>query len=217
MAEQPAARETARTRRDWNAVAAVIAALIGLLALAVSGYTAWLQRQQVRAEVWPYLQTGISPSRQEVSLSNKGVGPATVEWVEMLVDGKPVRSWSQAFDALGLPDLRNTPYSTINGVVISPGESIQQLGFRDADAFARFYAQYPRIELSVCYCSALDECWLYDQGEDAIEKRSRPVAECPAIDADAFIDNLLMEPEAMTGVSRKRSADAETSAPAEAD
>jgi len=44
-----------RRRRDWNGVSAVIAALIMLPALCVSGYTAWLQRQQVRAQVWPRL------------------------------------------------------------------------------------------------------------------------------------------------------------------
>ena len=47
-----------RRRRDWNGVSAVIAALIGLLALLVSGYTAVLQQQQVRAQVWPYIETG---------------------------------------------------------------------------------------------------------------------------------------------------------------
>lgn len=217
MADPAATEGVHPRRRDWNAAAAVIAALIGLLALCVSGYTAWLQRQQVRAEVWPYLQTGISPSRQDISLSNKGVGPATVKWVRMLVDGEPVRSWPQAFDALGLPDLRHTPYSTINGVVISPGESIQQLGFRDTRAFARFYEQYPRIELSMCYCSALEECWLYDQGEDAIDLRTRPVPACPAPGADAFIDNRLMDTEAMPRVPQDGAAGAETSAPARAD
>ncbi len=32
---------------------AVIATLVGFLALCVSGYTAYMQRQQVRAAVWP--------------------------------------------------------------------------------------------------------------------------------------------------------------------
>jgi len=32
---------------------AVIATLMGFLALCVSGYTAYMQRQQVRAAVWP--------------------------------------------------------------------------------------------------------------------------------------------------------------------
>jgi len=179
-------------RKDWNALAAVIAALIGLLALCVSGYTAWLQRQQVRAEVWPYLQPGISPSQRQATLSNKGVGPATVRRAKVFVDGKPRHSWPEVFDALGLRDLRDTPVSTINGVVISPDESIQQVSLRDQDAFARFYAQYPRIQMALCYCSALDECWTYDEREQRVEARRQAVAVCPAVDADEFVDNRLL-------------------------
>src|SRR6185312_15580863 len=74
-------------RREWDGVAAVIAAFVGLLALCVSGYTAYLQRQQVRAQVWPYLETGISSSKRGVSLSNKGVGPAIIRSAQVLVDG----------------------------------------------------------------------------------------------------------------------------------
>ncbi|HZW19554.1 hypothetical protein [Luteimonas lutimaris] len=177
--------------RDWNAVAAVIAALIGLLALAVSGYTAWLQRQQVRAEVWPYLQPGISPSQHNMNLSNKGVGPASVQRVTLYVDGRPQRDWPHAFDALGLPELRDTAASTINGIVLSPGETIQQITLRDADAFARFYRQYPRIQLRLCYCSALGECWIYDERERSADTRRQAIAACPAIGADEFIDNRL--------------------------
>lgn len=52
---------------NWDAVAAIIAAFIGLLALLVGGYTAYIQRQGVqteitgvRAQVWPYLEIGDS-------------------------------------------------------------------------------------------------------------------------------------------------------------
>lgn len=46
------AREPAHaTRYD-----AVVATFIGVLALLVSAYTAYTQRQQVRAQVWPYVE-----------------------------------------------------------------------------------------------------------------------------------------------------------------
>jgi hypothetical protein len=190
MSKKPLEPRPSR-HRDWNALSAVIASLIGLLALCVSGYTAWIQRQQVRAEVWPYLQTGISPSQREMNLSNKGVGPATVKRVKMFVDGKPQRGWPEAFDALGLGDLKDTPASTINGVVLSPGESIQQINLPKTEDFARFYERYPRIQLAICYCSALDECWMYDEREKSAESRRQPVAACPAADPDDFGDRRL--------------------------
>lgn len=54
---------------------AVIATLIGLLAVCVSAYTAYMQRQQVRA-VWPILEFGYSNHPDiHFTLANKGVGP----------------------------------------------------------------------------------------------------------------------------------------------
>jgi hypothetical protein len=43
--------------REWEK-GAVIASCIGWLALVVSGYAAWIQRQQVRAQVWPNIVLG---------------------------------------------------------------------------------------------------------------------------------------------------------------
>ena len=47
--------EQTETRRA-SRYDAVIATFVGFLALCVSGYTAYMQRQQVRAAVWPILQ-----------------------------------------------------------------------------------------------------------------------------------------------------------------
>jgi hypothetical protein len=52
----------------------MIAALVRLCALAVSGYTAYMQRQQVRAAVWPILEFDGSNHRTCFMLTNKGVG-----------------------------------------------------------------------------------------------------------------------------------------------
>jgi hypothetical protein len=49
---QREAAPVGKRRRDWDAFAAVIASFIGFLALAVSAYTAYVQRQQLRAQVW---------------------------------------------------------------------------------------------------------------------------------------------------------------------
>src|SRR5262245_29368999 len=45
-----------KERRGATRYEAVIATLIGLLAVCVSAYTAYMQRQQVRAAVWPILE-----------------------------------------------------------------------------------------------------------------------------------------------------------------
>ena len=71
---------------------------VGLLALCVSGYTAYLQRQQVRAQVWPYLEPGISGSKRDVMLFNKGVWAGHhPQREDLLVDGKPQPNWNRPF------------------------------------------------------------------------------------------------------------------------
>lgn len=186
----PAPKKTA----DWNSLAAVIAALIGLLALGVSGYTALLQREQVRAEVWPYLQPAmtIEHGRLVVSIENKGVGPALVGGLRVYVDGQARRNWSEVFDALGLADLRDTRASTVNNIVIAAGETIEQIAFVDASAQRRLLGEYGRIARVLCYCSTLGDCWLLDERPRGPEHRRMQVEECPARGPDEFIDNELV-------------------------
>jgi hypothetical protein len=175
----PAASEPARRLRDWNGLSAVIAALIGLLALCVSGYTAWLQRQQVRAQVWPYIESGLSQSGRYVLLANKGVGPARIETVQMFVDGRPHPDWNSIFATLGLHYDPPPPYSTVHGIVISAGGIVQQLAFRDEAQFRQFDPLYARLDVAVCYCSSLGECWQLDEREADGTKQRRSVEACP--------------------------------------
>jgi len=179
--------EAPRRARDWNALSALIAVLIGMLALTVSGYTAWLQRQQVRAQVWPYLEPAVSKATRDVWMVNKGVGPAIVHRVQLTVDDRPQRDWRSAFDALGIEKL--PPSSTLSGVVVAPGEKIRQLVFQDLAEYQAFMKQYQRIALRVCYCSALGECWVMDQRQQDVTRQREPVEVCPGPSDQDFIDN----------------------------
>jgi hypothetical protein len=180
-------------RREWDGVAAVIAAFVGLLALCVSGYTAHIQRQQVRAQVWPYLEPGLSGSKREVILFNKGVGPAIVRSVQIYVDGKPQRNWDRVYATLGLKLAQRPPYSTINNIVISPNDHIDQVVFQNVDDFNLYSKQVDRVEKRLCYCSTLNECWMHDEREKDPSRVYREVDTCPAKSADDFIDNEVAE------------------------
>ena len=176
-------------RREWDGVAAVIAALVGLLALCVSGYTAWLQREQVRAQVWPYLETGISGSKHELTLVNKGVGPALIRSVQIYVDGKPQHNWDAVYAALGLKFEHRPPYSTVNSIVLSAGERISQVVFRDTDDFNLYAAQATRVAMWLCYCSTMNECWMRDEREKDPARVFHGTDACPARGPTDFIDN----------------------------
>src|SRR5881397_1794097 len=83
---------------------AVIATLVGFCALCVSGYTAYMQRQQVRAMVWPILEFDSSNDPNiHLTLANKGVGPAIIRHVVVKVNDQPVTNWTQALEKLAGP------------------------------------------------------------------------------------------------------------------
>src|SRR5262252_229744 len=79
----------------------LIATVVGFLALCVSGYTAYMQRQQVRAAVWPILEFDTSNGPDiHLTVANKGVGPAIIRHVIVRVDDQPVKNWNDALDKL---------------------------------------------------------------------------------------------------------------------
>lgn len=175
--------------RHWDAFAAVVAALIGFLALLVSGYTAYVQREQVRAQVWPFLIIGYADPDRSIIVLNKGVGPAQVRSVEVLVDDRPQRSWSEVLAALGLDtDRENLKRSTVNGNVMTAGERIEMIQLPDAESYERFrVAAQKRVKISICYCSTLGECWVRDR--KVRDQTSMQVDACPASSPERqFID-----------------------------
>src|SRR5579864_9348202 len=96
---------------------AAIATFVGFLALLVSGYTAYIQRQQVRAQVLPILEYGTSNAPLRLSLANKGVGPALIRHVVVTVDDEAVADWDAALLRLLGPGKYNRSQSQIGSRV----------------------------------------------------------------------------------------------------
>lgn len=176
-------------QRNWDSVTALIAAMIGVLALLVSGYTAYIQRQQVRAEVWPTLLIGFYDPEFAVGVHNKGVGPAIVGSIQVWVDGQPARNWNAILQALGLP-AEGIGISTLDKTVISPGERVLAIRMADAASYQAFRDKLSsRLNTEVCYCSTLGECWLYSDRTATRKPRLSAIGQCPVVpDGQAFED-----------------------------
>ena len=158
----------------WDALAAIIASLVGLLALIVAGYTAYVQRQQVRAQVWPYLISGNNDLTQSLVVNNKGVGPAVVRTVQLWVNGKPQSDWNRVVANMGLPP-HQFFQATINHDVLSPGEELQIIRFPEKALWQRFKtAASNRMAMDICFCSTLGECWI-SSNKNLIEPPSMPL------------------------------------------
>ena len=157
----------------------IIVTLIGLSALFVSGYTAYVQRQQVRAAVWPILEysTSNEPTIRFI-VENKGVGPAIIRDVIVRVDGEPVRTWDNALQKLAGPGTYNYTESTISGHIFSAGESLTVLIPKNSDGTPlsrdksgplanTLDKERGRVAVEICYSSTLGECWTLRSGANS--------------------------------------------------
>jgi len=148
-----------------------IVTLIGISALFVSGYTAYVQRQQVRAAVWPILEYGTSNEPKiRFTIDNKGVGPAIIRNVIVRVDGEPVRNWQAVLQKLLGPGDYKYTQSSIGGHTFSAGESMDVMVPHNFDGspllfdksnelWSKLNKERSRVELEICYSSTLGNCW----------------------------------------------------------
>jgi len=179
-------------QRNWDGLAAIVAALVGFLALGVSGYTAYIQRQQVRAQVWPWLVAGNNDLEHSIEVLNKGAGPAIVANAQVFVDDKPQPTWDAVLDALGMPRPHPFQQSTINPNVLTPGERVTIIKFPEDDVWKQFRAEATkRVAMNICFCSTLGDCWMYSDhrpvGYKLTTQLVKPVDECPKLrESDVF-------------------------------
>jgi hypothetical protein len=149
-------------------LAALASGFVAVLALAASTYNVYLQRMQVRAQVWPRLVWGRdfdTGTGLTFSVENRGVGPAEVKRIRVLVDGTAASDWMDAERRL----LRRNrvPFTSSTGfyTTISPNLSVVAFRLSDHTASRELVAQLDRLEVEICYCSTLGECWtLHERG-----------------------------------------------------
>ncbi len=176
----------AKPGTDWDRITAISAVFIGLVAVAVSAYTAILQREQIRAQVWPRLLMYNAGKAAEFRIANKGVGPAVIRSVRVTVDGKPVSDWNQALERLQLQD-PGQGYSSLNGLVLSAGEDMDYLKPSSPEKFIEIRRHAgKRLGIKLCYCSVLNECWTTQTYGESAEDVQREVAHCPAPSPQEF-------------------------------
>ena len=175
---------------------AVIATFVGVCALFVSGYTAHVQRQQVRAAVWPILEFG-SGNAPEIhfTLANKGVGPAIIRNVVVKVDGEPVKNWYEVLDRLVGPGEHRGSENDMSNTVFAPGESRtiftpfdpagKPVAFDKSNPlWAKLNTDRNRVTVEICYSSTLGECWMLRAGFTGTT--TTEIRSCPGASATTF-------------------------------
>jgi hypothetical protein len=175
----------------------IIATFVGVCALCVSGYTAHVQRQQVRAAVWPILEFDSSNAPDiHFTLANKGVGPAIIRNVIVKVDGQPVRNWREALEKILGPGTHLGSESDMNGRVFASGELMTVFTPRDPEnnplnfdksnpLWVKMNKDRFRLTVEICYCSTLGECWTLRAG-GATSGTTTETRRCPSPSATSF-------------------------------
>lgn len=180
------------SRRFETRIELVVTGTVGLLALFVSAYTVQVQRQQLKVQAWPRVELSgfsqLSPVvpgeiQTGLSLKNLGVAPALVRSMEVAVGGKPVATWREAIDKLagrsGVPGpLPLARQMSAGGTVIGVGQEYVMLVADSTRVTALLSRQTGLLRLSVCYCSVLDDCWLFTAPEQG-DTTTNSVSECP--------------------------------------
>jgi hypothetical protein len=181
----------------------VIATIVGFLALCVSSYTAYMQRQQVRAAVWPILeyQTSNAPDIH-FTLANKGVGPAIIRHVIVKVDGQPVKNWWKVLEIWLGPGEHHGSESDMSGYVLAAGESKTIFTPFDPGTgkpfvfdksnprWEKMNKDRERVTVEICYSSTLGECWTLRAGGSTstttIPSTTTETRHCPTPSAISF-------------------------------
>jgi hypothetical protein len=158
----------------------LLIATLALLASAAASIATVVQTStvasQLSASVWPYLtvRETVGQNDIEVALENEGLGPAIIQSAGLALDGKPLPNWHTAIRMLVAKDRSPKPHLAIEvttvrsffgkGDVVRPGATFElislhtQIGRDFASA-----ADAPKLALSVCYCSILQQCWIVEQ------------------------------------------------------
>ena len=157
-----------------------------------------MQRQQVRAAVWPILEFDTSNQPDiHLSLANKGVGPAIIRHVIVKVDGQPVINWHEALEKLLGPGEHRLSESDMNSHVLSAGESMTILTPRDSEnnplnfdrsnpLWVKMNEARARVAVEICYCSTLGECWTLRAGGVTSPSATAQTRHCPSRSATSF-------------------------------
>lgn len=195
MAEHDASREASapldsspvprRSSFDADRITALSAVFIGACAVAVSLYTAYLQRSQVEAQTWPFLQLWRSDDAHILYLSNRGVGPARIRDVHLRVDGEEASSFADALSRIAGKPVQPLHQSYFARRALAANEDVQMLELA-ADDYAALRASRHRMTLAICYCSVLNECYLLDENAEHEDDYVRSVRKCPVDSPGTF-------------------------------
>ena len=180
------------TGHKWfDVVLAVSAVVISLISLFLAIQHGRVMERMVEASTWPFVMVGYSTGNADgtphVSMwvTNKGVGPARVDSVEVFYQGVAQSDPQGLLSAILNPSDVTRRFPVIQSDVIDSVISAKDwLNFVDLDAkkydpaeYSRIQHAMPELQFRICYCSVFEECSILDTRKSP--PRPVPVKACP--------------------------------------
>jgi hypothetical protein len=180
--------------RHFETIGSISAIVVGVAALYVSWDQGRVMREEVRASVWPAVQTEGYVDRQSgqlligLKLQNAGVGPARIERLTVRHEGDVVSDMNDLITRMPPGAERSVQYST--GRIMAAGEVLNPFELRypansevsGLDAVDLMSSLSQDWTIDVCYCSVLDDCWISSDRHAG----QREVERCDDVPASAF-------------------------------
>ena len=170
-----------RTAMDTSRFLPICALFISAVACVASLYQLHMASSSISAQNWPYVTIGWSYANDETGIvvDNDGLGPALIRDVDLTEDGHEQHDTVSAVrQIISDPNANIRLNALTRGVVIRAGHSLNLFVLRGTTAANQLRAAQSRVNLEVCYCSILGQCWT-DSFADSIP---RSISKC--IDSD---------------------------------
>ena len=161
---------------NTDRILSVTAMLIGVATFSIYLVQTRLIIDQQHANVWPcvlvaYNNSGERQGKEsfEVTVKNKGIGPAIVKRVDILYKGKRYESFGDLF-RLVKPQEMEWMNSGLEGVTMSPSEEIKPIQIPLSEAGVRFtkLMYSGEVKVKIYYQSVYKKCYS-SEGFDTIE------------------------------------------------
>jgi hypothetical protein len=177
-----------RFQRYLGSAVAIVVSMISLGVALSANHT---QERLLAASAWPSLEFGTGNRDDDgrdvirLEMGNNGVGPARLRGVQVRYHGERAHNaYALLRQCCGLGNNpANTVTSGTRGRVLKAGDTITLFMLyreaNDPDVWKRFDHERFDVELRACYCSVLNDCWMYDS--TSADADPDPIASCPRL------------------------------------
>lgn len=198
---------------DSQTIMAIGVLVVSFMALFISvrqtnimGEQTQLLVEQNKASAWPYLEigitrgftgndeTGYNMSDYQISVTNKGTGPAIVEGVVVKYNGREAEHWKELYQLMQLPDSITDSHqmSTITNHVFAQNEKLVILQLSTNQELMKWFHDHSEnISIQICYRSVYDDHWTVHREKlsgDQHQTETQKVDACPSGSGRPFAD-----------------------------